>query len=98
MPLANFHPDALLESYFRQVERPKVRTELVQNLSFWLDGNKPLAQSESTFLDDWDDLVSPNVPADKGILEYFLERCVIKLIRSGFQKVNLTIFARNLAI
>lgn len=61
--------------------------ELVKNMCNWLEGNKPLAQSESTFMDDWDDLVSPSVSTDKGSLEYFLEGCVVKLIRHGFKKV-----------
>lgn len=86
-PVAYAPLDVLLKYYFRLVERPKVRPELVKNMCNWLEGNKPLAQSESTFMDDWDDLVSPNIPADKGSLEYFLERCIVKLIRHGFKRV-----------
>lgn len=55
-----------LETYFRLVERPRPREQSVKSLTRWMEGNKPLALEESTFLNDWNDLVGPNDSSDHG--------------------------------
>jgi hypothetical protein len=72
------------------MERPKTAKYRLENVSNWLNGTKPLAESESTFFDDWEDLVSPNNPVEKGSLHYFIENCIKELSKRGYKKVNYT--------
>jgi len=67
--LTSYGTDDGLETYYRQIERPQPIFRNVESLSRWLEGNKPLSISESSFLDDWDDLTGPDHKTDQGGLD-----------------------------
>ncbi|KAF2261111.1 hypothetical protein CC78DRAFT_471179, partial [Lojkania enalia] len=78
--------NALLRDYYSHLEQRKPQRTHVESISNWLHGNKPLVAEESVFLEDWEDLSSPNHPVDHGGLERFLERCALQLDKIGSQK------------
>lgn len=61
--------DKALETYHRQMERPGPKERNIKNVARWLDGNKPLALPESSFMNNWDDLVAPSDALDHGGLD-----------------------------
>ncbi len=67
--MTGYGTDDALETYYRQVERPQPKSRNIESLSRWLEGNKPLSMSESSFLDDWDDLTGPDHETDQGGLD-----------------------------
>ncbi|KAM7216771.1 hypothetical protein V8F06_007881 [Rhypophila decipiens] len=79
--------DKLLESYYKNIDRPRPSDNRVKNVDNWMDGTKPLVQAESTFLDDWDDLRAPNSHDDHGGLDIFLETWAYMLTKRGGKKL-----------
>ncbi|EOA88824.1 uncharacterized protein SETTUDRAFT_106391, partial [Exserohilum turcica Et28A] len=69
-----FDYDKLLEMYYKHVERGPSHPKNVQSVANWMQGNKPLIPEESTFLNSWDDLVSPSERADHGGLNVLLKQ------------------------
>ncbi|KAI0477044.1 hypothetical protein GGR56DRAFT_386601 [Xylariaceae sp. FL0804] len=63
----------LIESYYRHVERPRPRDVTYDSVFNWVHGNKPLAEAESSFLDNRTDLRCPELPHDYGGLDAALE-------------------------
>ncbi|KAL8676743.1 MAG: hypothetical protein Q9186_006762 [Xanthomendoza sp. 1 TL-2023] len=61
--------DEALQLYYRQIERPRPSRRNIESVARWLEGNKPLIVSESSFLDDWNDLVAPTDHSDYGRLD-----------------------------
>lgn len=55
-----------------------------------MEGNKPLTMEESTFLNDWDDLVSPNDSSDYGGADEALMDLVTSIKSLGFPNVCFT--------
>lgn len=86
---ANFVTDKLLRSYFVHIERPKPEHVNTQSVCNWMNGNKPLIQPESTFLNDWDDLCAPSERIDQGGLDRVLENCAYSLRKRGCGKVRM---------
>ncbi|KAL8664456.1 MAG: hypothetical protein Q9202_003006 [Teloschistes flavicans] len=58
--------DEAVQVYYRQLERPAPRKRNIQSVARWLEGNKPLTVSESSFMNDWNDLVAPADQLDHG--------------------------------
>ncbi|KAF1998960.1 hypothetical protein P154DRAFT_546514 [Amniculicola lignicola CBS 123094] len=77
-----------LKYYYANVTRPKSKAANVQSLCNWMKANKPIDESESTFLQDWDDLRSPNERVDEGGLNRILEKCAVALKRRGYPKAS----------
>ena len=71
--------DAMLQAYLQQVERPLPDQRDIKSVTHWLDGNKPLAANESTFLNNWDDLIAPAAPATRSEIETFVGSCAAML-------------------
>jgi len=82
--------DRLLSHYYLNIEREVPKQGNVRSISHWLNGNKPLAAKESTFLDDWDDLISPKPRADHGGLDSLLGNFTAALGRFGLAKLFTT--------
>lgn len=61
--------DEAMQVYYRQLERPAPRKRNIQSVARWLEGNKPLTVSESSFMNDWNDLVAPADQLDHGSLD-----------------------------
>lgn len=61
--------DEAIQVYYRQLERPAPRKRNIQSMARWLDGNKPLTVSESSFMNDWNDLIAPADQLDYGSLD-----------------------------
>ncbi|KAI4254956.1 MAG: hypothetical protein L6R42_006980 [Xanthoria sp. 1 TBL-2021] len=61
--------DEALQKYCQQLERTPPRKRNIESVARWLEGNKPLTVSESTFLNDWNDLVGPADQLDYGSLD-----------------------------
>jgi hypothetical protein len=89
----NFSPmfigpsDSMLESYFRQIERPRPQERSVKSVLRWLKGNKPLVVEESSFLNTRDDLTSPAKAATRSSIETFVESCAVFLHNFGIRSV-----------
>jgi hypothetical protein len=51
----------------------------------WLEGNKPLSPSESTFLNNWEDLIATPYPVEFGRIEEIVTRLaeLFKFSRKG---------------
>lgn len=79
--------DQFLNLYYGNIERQASKTANVRSLSRWLDGNKPLALQESTFLDDWDDLISPRNIGDRGGFDFLIEKLATALDKIGLGKL-----------
>jgi len=80
--------DALLEAYFRQIERPEVQERNAKSVIHWVRDNKPLVASESTFLGNWRDLVAPAVPPTRTVAESVVESFAALLHTNGFSSVR----------
>lgn len=65
--------DQCLNIYYEDIERQAPKTAKIKGLSKWLTQNKPVVLDESRFLDDWDDLISPNSANDRGGLNSLIE-------------------------
>ncbi|KAF2492985.1 hypothetical protein BU16DRAFT_620278 [Lophium mytilinum] len=76
----------LLHSYYEHIERPKPERMKTQSVCNWMNGNKPLIQPESTFLNDFDDLSTPNERTDQGGLDRVLEKYAYSLRKNGPRK------------
>ncbi|USP80435.1 uncharacterized protein yc1106_07709 [Curvularia clavata] len=83
-----FDYDKLLEMYYKHVERGPSDPKNVQSVANWMQGNKPLTAEESTFLNSWDDLVSPSEHADHGGLNVLLKRLSHKVYGWASTKVS----------
>ena len=78
--------DAMLQAYLQQVERLPPEQRDIKSVTHWLDGNKPLVANESSFLNNWDDLIAPAGPATRSGIETFVESCAAMLHnREGFK-------------
>ncbi|OTA84864.1 hypothetical protein M434DRAFT_36269 [Hypoxylon sp. CO27-5] len=77
----------LLESYYRNIERQRPDELHIKSVSNWMDGTKPLVETESTFLDDWDDLRSPRNPADHSGMDVFLGNLAVALDKIGIKNL-----------
>ncbi|KAI0387560.1 hypothetical protein F5Y04DRAFT_286665 [Hypomontagnella monticulosa] len=75
----------LLGSYYQNIERPVPSEPHIKSVSNWIDGTKPLVETESMFLDDWDDLRSPRSPADHSGMDVFLGNLAAMLNRIGIK-------------
>ena len=73
----------MLHSYLQQVERPRPEQRDIESVLNWLKGNKPLVASESTFLNNWDDLIAPAVPTTRSGIETFVGNCAVILRSRG---------------
>ncbi|UPK95374.1 hypothetical protein LCI18_006309 [Fusarium solani-melongenae] len=67
--------DALLAAFYTHLERSEPEESEIQSVANWMDGKKPVAFAESTFLNDWSDLRRAKHSVEKGGLETFLGRC-----------------------
>jgi hypothetical protein len=70
------------------MERQKPKRSNIQSVSHWLEGSKPLIELESTFLNDWDNLVSPRDLVDHGELDHFIGNCAAVFRKRPFAKVG----------
>jgi hypothetical protein len=75
--------------YYRNIDLPKPTPIHIQSVSNWMDGNKPLTRTESTFLQDWEDLRCPKAVYDRAGWEDFIHFCAGGLGKLGFGKVRL---------
>lgn len=75
-----------LNLYYGHIERQAPKTSNIRSLSRWLNQNKPVVLEESKFLDDWDDLMSPNSTNDGG-LGSLIENIAAFLDRIGLGKL-----------
>ncbi|RMJ16570.1 hypothetical protein CDV36_003723 [Fusarium kuroshium] len=66
--------DALLAAFYTHLERPEPEEPEIKSVANWMDGKKPVAFAESTFLNDWSDLRRAKHSVEKGGLETFLGR------------------------
>ncbi len=73
--------------YYRQIERPRPSRRNIESVARWLEGNKPLTVSESSFMDDWNDLVAPADQFDYGSLDAAIANFGDLLYRWGLPKV-----------
>ena len=81
--------DALLRAYFRHIERPDPEQRNIRSVTRWLQGNKPVVATESTFLNDWNDLTAPVPAITRTVMETFVESCASILYDHGFFKASL---------
>lgn len=68
--------DSVLDAYHRQNEKPRPKDQDIRSVVKWMEGNKPVAPAESTFLNDWDDLVATSYPEEFGMVEQFVTNCM----------------------
>ena len=80
--------DGMLQAYLQQVERPRPEQRDIESVIHWLDGNKPLVADESTFLNNWDDLVAPAVPTTRSGIETFVGSCAATLHSRQYCRVK----------
>lgn len=78
----------MLEAYFRQIERHQPQEQDIRSVSNWFRGTKPLVANESTFLNNWDDLVSPIRGVTRTGIEAFVENCAVLIRRRGYSSVK----------
>ena len=76
--------DTFVDAYFRQIERPKPKDRDIGSVIRWVAGNKPVIARESTFLNDWDDLVAPASSVTHTAIETLIEYCASRLHEYGF--------------
>ncbi|CAG8976205.1 hypothetical protein HYALB_00011136 [Hymenoscyphus albidus] len=78
--------DGLLDAYHRTRERPTPHEENIKSVVNWLDGNKPLSLSESTFMNDWEDLVATRYPAEFGRIEEIVTKSrIVEFFGSSYR-------------
>lgn len=78
----------MLEAYFRQLERHRPQERNIQSVSNWFMGTKPLVANESTFLNNWDDLVSPMRGVTCTGIETFVGNCAALIRRHWCSSVR----------
>ena len=77
----------MLQAYLQQIERPPRKERDIESVTRWLAGTKPLVAGESTFLNDWDDLVATARPATRSGIENFVESCAAWVHVHGYSWV-----------
>ena len=80
--------DETLEIYCRQFERVRPKQRNIESVAKWLEGNKPLTMAESSFLNDWDDLIAPSDQNDQGGLDVVVAEIGALLHRWGLPMVR----------
>lgn len=78
----------MLQAYLQQIERRRPEQRDIESVVHWLDGNKPLVANESTFLNNWDDLIAPASSATRSGIETFVGSCAAMLHSRGWPKVQ----------
>lgn len=73
------------------MERPPPTGRNITSVARWLDGNKPLIMPESSFMNNWDDLVAPSDALDHGGLDAAVANFGALLHRWGLPMVYLTL-------
>jgi hypothetical protein len=80
--------DTLFESLRVHLEGPEPEESQIENIRNWMDGKKPIAYAETSFLDDWGDLRRPKYSTDRGGLEDFIDSCSSMPHMQGIYKVS----------
>lgn len=78
----------MLQAHLRLVERSRPQEQDITSVTEWIDGNKPLVANESTFLNDWNDLVAPVRPATRSAVQKLVERFAAWLHAYGYSHVR----------
>ena len=79
--------DGALETYYRQIERPRPKERNIESVARWLEGNKPLSMPESSFMNDWGDFMAPSDRSDHGGLDAAVANLGALLHRWGMPTV-----------
>lgn len=77
--------DDLLASYYHNIELPKPNGVKIKNMTNWMHGVKPLVDTESMFLTDWDDLRCPRNHGERNGLDTLLAEWVLTAARYGLR-------------
>ena len=77
------YADTMLQAFLQNAERPRPGKRDIESVLHWLKGIKPLVANESTFLNDWDDLIAPAVPATRSGIETIVGNCAAVLQNRG---------------
>ena len=80
--------DSLLDDYFKNVRRTKPSKRNLQSVTHWLENTRPLVESESGMLDDFDDLVCPMPSTTRSGMEYLVEETAAFLQQRGYGYVS----------
>ncbi|MCJ1249462.1 hypothetical protein MMC30_006686 [Trapelia coarctata] len=83
-----FRYNALLEAYYRQIERTKPSQRNIKSVAYWIKAHKPLAASESEFLTDWNDLIAPEDVAKYGFINVFAANFMAAIKSKLLSKVS----------
>lgn len=90
MPAPNWRNiDKALETFCRHLECPRPEKRNIESVARWLEGNKPLAIPESSFLNDWNDLIGPSDQLDHGGLDAAVASIGAALHRWGLPSVKI---------
>ncbi|KAK4231616.1 hypothetical protein QBC38DRAFT_226349 [Podospora fimiseda] len=84
--------DTLLDLYLRQTQWPRVKDGNAESIANWMRANKPIVARESTFLNNWDDLVAPIITTTntQTVFDGWIAACAVLLHKLGLVKVFAT--------
>ena len=83
------YQDTALETYYPQIERSRPKHRNIESVARCLEGNKPLTMPESSFMDNWGDLMAPKEQVDHGGLDTLVAN-MGAILRRGLPTVFVT--------